>query len=96
VGQIVTSQLVVDPGQRRAQLAAAVEKVAGRAFTPEVRARFAGRLRETALLLYARGRIGAARLCTTAASVILDEKVPVSDNSFILRMFDKLLKPEVQ
>jgi hypothetical protein len=94
VGQIVTSQLVVDPAQRRAQLSAAVEKVATKTFTPEVRARFAERLRETALLQHARGRTLEARLCTTAAALTLDEKVAPSENPFILKLFEKLLKPE--
>jgi hypothetical protein len=92
VGQIVTSQLVVDPAQRRQQLAAAVEKIAARAFVPEMRARFADRLRETALLLASRGAVDDARLCNTAAQLTLDERVAPSENPFIVRMFEKLLK----
>ena len=92
IGNIVTSKLIVDPAQRREQLAAAVEKVATRALTPEVRKRLAARLYETALVLAGRGKSDEARLATTAAALTLDESVAAADNPFVLRLFDKVVK----
>ena len=92
IGNIVTSKLIVDPQQRREQLAAAVEKVANGALTPELRRRLAARLYETALLLAARGKGDEARLCTTAAALTLDESVAAGDNPFVLGLFDKVVK----
>jgi hypothetical protein len=92
IGNIVTSKLIVDPGQRREQLAAAVEKVAAAALTPAYRKLLAARLYETALLLAARGKSDEARLATTAAALTLDESVAAGDNPFVVRLFDKLVK----
>lgn len=92
VGNIVTSKLVVDPAQRREQLAAAIVKVANEALTPELRALIAGRLRETAYLLAQRGQPEEARLCSTAAELTLDEAVAAADNPFVLRLFDKVVR----
>ena len=92
IGNIVTSKLIVDPQQRQEQLAAAVDKVANAALTPELRALVGARLYETALLLAARGKVDDARLCTTAAALTLDESVAASDNPFVVRLFDKVVK----
>jgi len=92
IGNIVTSKLIVDPAQRREQLAAAVEKVATAALTPDYRKLIAARLYETALLLAARGKSDEARLATTAAALTLDESVGAADNPFVLRLFDKVVK----
>jgi hypothetical protein len=92
VGNIVTSKLVVDPAQRQEQLAAAVGGIADEALAPGYRALLAARLRETALLLAARGRLDEARLCTTAAELTLDEAVPAADNPFVLALFDKVVR----
>jgi len=92
IGNIVTSKLIVDPAQRREQLAAAVDKIATAALTPDYRKLLAARLYETALLLIARGNTDDARLCTTAAALTLDESVAASDNPFVVRLFDKVVK----
>lgn len=92
VGNILTSKLIVDPAQRKEQLAAAVEKVATAALTPEYRALLAARLYETALLLAARDKRDEARLATTAAALTLDERVAALDNPFVIRLFDKVVK----
>ena len=92
IGNIVTSKLVVDPAQRREQLAAAVARIANDALGPDYRARLAARLRETALLLASRGKLDEARLCSTAAELTLDAAVAASDNPFVIRLFDKVVK----
>ena len=92
VGNIVTSKLIVDAGGRQAQLAAAVERIANAALTPEYRALLAARLYETALILAGRGKSDEARLATTAARLTLDDKVAATDNPFVLRLFDKVVK----
>ncbi|HEX9103935.1 MAG TPA: hypothetical protein VF997_17110, partial [Polyangia bacterium] len=92
IGNIVTSKLIVDPEQRRQQLAAAVEKIATAALTPDYRRLLAARLSETALVLAARGKLDEARLATTAAALTLDERVAAADNPFVLRLFDKVVK----
>jgi hypothetical protein len=92
IGNIVTSKLIVDPAQRREQLAAAVDKIATAALTPDYRTLLATRLQETALLLAARGKGDEARLAATAAALTLDESVPASDNPFVIRLFDKVVK----
>jgi len=92
VGNILTSKLIVDPLQRKEQLAAAVEKVATAALTPEYRQLLGARLYETALLLAARGKLDEARLTTTAAALTLDERVAAADNPFVIRLFDKVVK----
>jgi len=92
IGNIVTSKLIVDAGGRQAQLAAAVERIANEALTPAYRALLAERLYETALVLASRGKGDAARLATTAALLTLDDKVAATDNPFVLRLFDKVVK----
>jgi hypothetical protein len=92
IGNVVTSKLIVDPAQRTEQLAAAVERVANGALTPEYRRRLATRLHETALLLASGGRVEEARLATTAAALTLDENVAAADNPFLLRLYEKLVK----
>jgi hypothetical protein len=92
VGNIVTSKLIVDPLQRKEQLAAAVEKVATAALTPSYRQLLGARLYETALLLAARGKLDEARLTTTAAALTLDERVAATDNPFVIHLFDKVVK----
>jgi hypothetical protein len=94
MGQIATSRLVIDPQQRKEQLEAAIGREADKAFTVELRALLAERLRETALLLSASGRVDEARLAVTAAALTLDREVPASDNPFVRRLFDKLIDPE--
>ncbi|MCA1663806.1 MAG: hypothetical protein LC659_05985, partial [Myxococcales bacterium] len=97
VGNILTSKLIVDPLQRKEQLAAAVEKVAAAALTPAYRQLLGARLYETALLLAARGKLDEARLTTTAAALTLDERVAAADNPFVVRLFDKVVKaPDAQ
>lgn len=97
VGNIVTSKLIVDPLQRKEQLAAAVEKVAAATLASGYRQLLAARLYETALLLAARGQPDEARLATTAAALTLDASVPASDNPFVLRLFDKVIRePEAR
>lgn len=92
IGNIVTSKLIVDPAQRQEQLAAAIVKIADTSLTPEYRALLAERLRETAYLLAQHGRVDDARLASTAAELTLDASVPASDNPFVLRLFDKVVK----
>jgi hypothetical protein len=92
IGNIQTSKLVVDPAQRREQLAAAVGRIANEALTPAYRKLVAERLRETAYLIAARGRRDDARLASTAAELVLDENVAAADNPFVLRLFDKVIK----
>src|SRR5262249_8503952 len=92
IGNIVTSKLVVEPAQRREQLAAAIEKVAEQAMTPAYRALLAARRRWTAYLLAQRGQLEAARLASTAAELTLDQSVSAADNPFVLRLFDKVVK----
>ncbi|MCU1283472.1 MAG: hypothetical protein JWM53_7018 [bacterium] len=92
IGNIVTSKLVVDPQQRREQLASAIARIANDALTPGYRALLAARLRETALLLASRGRVDDARLTSTAAALTLDESVAAADNPFVIRLFDKVVK----
>lgn len=97
IGNIATSKLVVGAAGRQEQLAAAVERIAGVALTPEYRQLLGARLYETALLLAARGKLDEARLASTAAALTLDEKVPASDNPFVLRLFHKVVKaPELE
>ncbi len=97
IGNIVTSKLIVDPLQRKEQLAAAIVKVATEALTPSYRRLLAARLRETALLVAGRGAVDEARLLTTAAELTLDEGVAAADNPFVLRLFDKVVKaPEAE
>ena len=43
-------------------------------------------------MLAARGKIDEARLTTTAAAMTLDERVAASDNPFVIRLFDKVVK----
>jgi len=92
VGNIVTSKLIVDPAGRQEQLLAAVARVADTMLTPEYRALLAARLYETALLLAGRGQLEEARLTTTAAALTLDDKVTASDNPFVTRLYDKVVK----
>jgi hypothetical protein len=92
IGNIATSKLIVEPAQRRAQLHEAVRQIAARAWVPAYRARLAARLREAALLLVSRGQGEAARLCSTAAELALDDTVPVDENPFVLRLFEKVVK----
>lgn len=92
VGNIATSKLIVDPAQRREQLAAAVLKVAEAALTPAYRALLGGRLRETAYLLSQRGRLDEARLASTAAALTLDPAVGAADNPFVRRLFEKVVR----
>ena len=92
IGNIVTSKLIVDPGQRQEQLAQAVARIANDALTPGYRALLAARLRETALLLASRGKLDEARLASTAAELTLDAAVAAADNPFVLRLFDKVVK----
>jgi hypothetical protein len=92
IGNIVTSKLIVDPAQRREQLAAAVDKIATAALTPAYRQLLGARLYETALILAARGKLDEARLATTAAALTLDERVAATDNPFVARLFDKVVK----
>jgi hypothetical protein len=92
IGNIVTSKLIVDPAQRNAQLAEAITKVAADTLTPDFRQRLGGRLYETALLVAARGALEDARLLTTAGQLTLDENVAATDNPFVLRLFDKVVK----
>ena len=88
----MTSKLIVDPQQRREQLAGAVEKVATAALTPDYR-KLLGRaaLRERALVA-GRGKLDEARLLTTAAALTLDQSVTAVDNPFVMRLFDKVVK----
>jgi len=96
IGNIATSKLVVGASGRQEQLAAAVERIAATTMTPEYRQLLGARLHETALLLAARGKPEEARLVSTAAELTLDERVPASDNPFVLRLFHKVVKaPEV-
>ena len=92
VGNIVTSKLIVDPAGRQQQLLTAIARVADTTLTPEYRALLAARLYETALLVAGRGQLDEARLLTTAAALTLDEKVPASDNPFVTRLYDKVVK----
>jgi hypothetical protein len=92
VGNIVTSKLVVEPAQRRAQLAEAVRRLADGALTAEYRALLGERLRETALLLAGRGLGEAARLATTAAALTEDAAVSAGDNPFVMAMFEKVVR----
>jgi len=92
VGNIVTSKLVVEPAQRRAQLHDAVRKVAERALTADYRALLAERLRESALLSASRGMAEAARLLTSAAELTLDPTVGAADNPFVLALFEKVVR----
>lgn len=92
IGNIVTSKLIVDPAQRREQLAAAVARIANEALTPAYRQLLGGRLRETAYLIAQRGRLDDARLAATAAELVLDQSVAAADNPFVLRLFDKVIK----
>jgi hypothetical protein len=97
IGNIVTSKLIVDPAQRREQLAAAVDKIATQAMTPAYRQLLGARLYETALLLALRGKRDEARLASTAAALTLDESVAATDNPFVIRLFDKVVKaPEAE
>jgi hypothetical protein len=92
VGNVATSKLIVEPAQRREQLGAAVEKIANATMTPDYRQLLAARLRETAFLLFRRGRVDEARLASTAAELTLDESVAASDNPFVLHLFAKVVK----
>ena len=92
VGNIVTSKLILGPAQRQEQLAAAILKVADEALTPEYRALLAGRLRETAYLLWQRGKGDEARLASTAAALTLDASVAASDNPFVRALFEKVVR----
>jgi hypothetical protein len=94
VGNIVTSKLIVDPAQRQEQLLVAVGKVANDTLTPALRERLGGRLRETALLLASRGQLDEARLCSSAAELTIDQSVAASDNPFVLRLFDKVVRAQ--
>jgi len=94
IGEIATSTLVLDPGQRREQLAVAIEHAADQALTPEYRALLADRLYETALLVGAHGRVEDARLLTTVAALTLDPGVGAAGNPFVLRLYDKLIDPK--
>ena len=96
IGNIATSKLVVGAAGRQEQLAAAVERIATQTLTPEYRKLLGARLYETALILAARGKGDEARLVTTAAELTIDENVAASDNPFVLRLFDKVVKaPEL-
>jgi hypothetical protein len=92
IGNIVTSKLVVEPAQRRAQLHAAIRKLADKTLTPEYRAQLGTRLQETALLLAARGQHEMAQLCMSAAELTLDASVAAEDNPFVLRLFEKVVR----
>jgi hypothetical protein len=96
IGDILTSKLVVDPAQRREQLAAAVDKLADKLLTPEYRQLLGGRLRETAYQLHQRGKLHEARLASTAAELTLDASVAGRDNPFVTRLFLKVVRaPEL-
>jgi hypothetical protein len=92
IGNIVTSKLIVDPGQRQEQLAAAITRIANEALTADYRSLLGARLRETALLLASRGKLDEARLTSTAAELTLDASVAAADNPFVIRLFDKVVK----
>jgi hypothetical protein len=92
IGNIVTSKLVIDPAQRREQLAEAIDQLADRTLTPEYRRLLAERLRETAYLLHQRGKPDAARLATTAALVTDDESIPGRGNPFLVRLINKVVR----
>jgi hypothetical protein len=94
LGQIATSRLVVDPTQREAQVDQAIARVIERTLTPEERDRYAERLRETALLLAARGAIEEARLAVAGAALIDDRSSPAADNPFFEQMFKKLVNAD--
>lgn len=91
LGQIATSQLLVDEAQRLSAVRGAVARVAGKALTPEWRRTLAGRLHETAYLFALRGQLDEARLCTTAAALTLDEAVPAEENPLVMTLFDRLV-----
>jgi hypothetical protein len=97
IGNIVTSKLVLDPVQRREQLADAIDKLADSALTPEYRALLAERLRETAYLLHQRGKPDEARLASTAALVTADAAIPGRGNPFVVRLINKVVRaPELE
>jgi hypothetical protein len=92
LGQIATSRLIVAPGERAAQVAAATGRIADRSIDGDERARLAERLEETAYLLALAGRREPARLCTTAAALCRDPSVAPSANPFVRAMFDKIIR----
>lgn len=96
IGNILTSKLVIDPAQRREQLAAAIDKLADQALTAGYRKLLGERLRESAYLLYQRGKPDEARLASTAAALTLDEAVAGHDNPFVVKLFAKVVRaPEL-
>ena len=87
----MTSKLIVDPAQRREQLAAAVEQDRDVGADGRVPPALGARLHETALLLALRGKSDAARLATTAAALTLDRAWP-RGQPVRLPLFDKVIK----
>jgi hypothetical protein len=91
IGNIATSKLVIDPAQRREQLAE-IDKLADRALDAPLRARYVERLRESAYLLAVRGKLEAARLASTAAALTADEGVAGRENPFVVQLFAKVVR----
>jgi hypothetical protein len=89
LGQIATSQLVVDPAAREQQRQQVIDQLAD-ALTPEFRRQLADRLEETALMLEGES----AGLCMGAAALTRDASVAGSDNPFLRRLFEKLIRQE--
>jgi len=89
LGQIATSQLVVDPAAREQQRQQVIDTQAD-ALTPEFRQQLADRLEETALLVDGES----AGLCMGAAALTRDASVAGSDNPFLRRLFEKLIRQE--
>jgi hypothetical protein len=87
LGQIATSQLVVDPAAREQQRQQVIDKLAD-ALTPEFRQLLAERLEETALLVGG----DEAGLCMGAAAAVRDPAVAGSDHPFLRMLFEKLIK----
>jgi hypothetical protein len=87
LGQIATSQLVVDPAAREQQRQQVIDKLAD-ALAPEFRAQLAERLEETALLVDGES----AGLCMGAAAALRDASVAGSDHPFLRMLFEKLIK----
>jgi hypothetical protein len=98
IGEVVESKLVVAPEERRAQIEAAVLRVADEAMTPELRARLAERLLETALVVASRSPddagLAVARACVAAADRALIAGARASSHPTLRAMFLRLVPDE--
>ncbi len=99
IGEVLTSKLVLTPGQKLGKLEDAIAKVADEQVTIEVRRLLSERLLELALLIAMRqpdhAGLRAARACVAAADRLADERVQSHEHPTVMAMFRRLIPAEL-